>query len=253
MPAPEPEFDSLEEVHQVWYDGDRAPGEYRWEVAEQIAALEPNWTLSRLEAQSANAERFSIARGTGPTTVEVLGPDGVEELNAAASFNEWPLFESEEAAREAHAEWLESNEGQNERDEDNPWGEWQQARQVGNWVIWIRQHSEEDRAQYAMGGSVNGTDLWIHPEGDVGRERYAFDSLEALQEAYAAYQQRIQDGEDLPQPNGPPSGPPDPDPSSGTPGGGGGGGSLAELASNPLVLVGVAGAGYVAYRNSRGN
>lgn len=254
--VPDPEFDSLEEVYAAYYPegdqpggGDDATG---WAI-EPVDGLAYGWQLSRLYNES-GGERYIVTRPIDQSTLEVLTPPSTpktEMIAADTPFGDYPHFETEQAARDRYEQWVDNTDEEDRDADENPWTEWTRAEQVGNWTLYLREHTESDERQFAIGGRYQGTDIWIHPGGDVETERYAFESIEAAQQAYAAYLERVENGEDLPQPEGPPQNPPDPDPSAGTPGGVSGG-SLGDALSNPLVLAGAAGIGYLAYRSYGG-
>jgi hypothetical protein len=192
----------------------------------------------------------------GPNSNEILRESGAAEPLGSRGFDELPSMDTEDAARKAHRLWLENNQPgtqDQDQDEQGAGNGWTEITTRGSWSIQARETStgKEFRVE---GELPDGTIVYLAPGGEVISEPHIFPTVAAVNDALAAYRERVANGdvdEDR-QPTGPPPGPPDGsddgDKTAGTLG------SIATAArSNPLLAVGAVLVIYYLYRQYGGD
>jgi len=180
--------------------------------------------------------RRSIAyKAAGRDGGQVLRKSGAPEpIPEGASFDELPSMETEDAARSAHQKWLGSSEQQ-----QTQWGPWGQLGKRPPWVLYSRSQTSGDQQQWiAKGVLEDGTEVHLAADGTVQEDMNVFDSRQALETAFAAYQEKAERG-DVPEPTGRTPSTPKGGPSGSSGGPGGTLGSIGSIVtSNPLIAIG---------------
>ncbi|WP_147435864.1 hypothetical protein [Haloarcula sp. Atlit-47R] len=139
-----------------------------------------------------SAKRWSIkAQQNRNGNVHFRVHDAAEHLQkSGAVVSKQVILSSENAVRTALENWAEAQKEAQKEDKDatGGWSEWQKVQDLPQgWRVLARQHSENSEKQFVIVGKVGGDLAFINADGEVVRERYTFDSTEAVVEAFRAY------------------------------------------------------------------
>lgn len=221
-----------------------------WEDPEQIDTLEGNWLLLRQEQIDGDGDRYFVLVGPDPDrTLAMNRGGGTVEVTESDTFDDLPSMETEDAAREAHAIWLEETdfaEGQEAPDgneetvdsEGNQWSQWEVIEEVPPWFIFARTREDGEAIEILIAGEhPDGHEVYLHPGAEIDTEPYIYTDFESVEAALAAYFEAVEQG-DIPADQQPTGTRPDDDNvgrAAGLPGGGAGTPSQRQAARRGLL------------------
>lgn len=286
-------FGSESEAREAYFqaDGeafreDEATHGEGWAEPEEIDLLDGNWSLLRQERLEGDRSRYFVIGGPNPDTIEAMSSgSGTEPITQDDTFDDLPAFDTEDAAREAHAAWLaehgedlpdddqETDPDENEETTDsegNRWSEWEIVDEAAPWFVFGRfiiEPADAEGEEYLIAGEGSGGgEVYLAPNAEIVDAPYIYESTGDVEAALVAYFEAVDAGE-IPEEDQPTGGQPNDNAvarAAGPSGRGSGqvgqrptdaagalgavGRLIGTVARNPVLLVAVVGAGYLIWQ-----
>lgn len=175
-----------------------------------VGELRGGWMLVRRD-YSDGSQKFYVGGVSDGDYYFITASGGVEEVPGYPEA-EIPLFDSEQAARDAHQKWLDQNgeesgpdgegdpsgsggsggSGSGGSGSESGWSEWQQVQELEyGWFVFGREHTS-GKLELALVGTKDGQRYYINSDGEVQEKAVVFSSMEELQAAWNAFLKRVQ-------------------------------------------------------------